>query len=154
MADANDSLSNLDPPTAVNASLLPGTDNTYDLGSAPLQWKRLYVKQAATDLIPETDNSIELGSATKRWKKLYLRADSGAAIEQYKDGVSPAKVWELDYRGLVRDEFSGTATLTPADEGNPDVVQVTLPRYIGSDFVVFVCGAMGSVTVNGTIYDV
>jgi len=137
-----------------NQNLLPGSDNTYDLGSSSYQWKRLYIKQAATDLIPENDNSIDLGSASNRWKKLYLRADSGTAIEQYKDGMSPAKVWELDHRGITRSEFEGTATLTPADEGNPDVIQVTLPRYIECDFVVFVCGAMGAVSKNTTIYDV
>ena len=69
--------------------------------------------------------------------------------------ANATEIWRADQDiGLTRDEFSGTATLTPANVGNPDVVGVTLPRYVGSDFVVFVCGAMGSVTVNGTIYDV
>ena len=108
MADANDKLSNLDPPTAINADLLPGTDN-----------------------------NIELGSSTKRWKKLYLRADSGTAIEQYKDGASPAKVLELDYRGLVRDQFSGEAELTDddlADIGTPDSLGVQfMPGQTGLD---------------------
>src|SRR5260221_12646499 len=35
----NKSLSNLTSPTAVNISLLPGTDNTIDLGSSLLRWK-------------------------------------------------------------------------------------------------------------------
>ncbi len=137
-----------------NQNLLPGTDNTYDLGSAALQWKRLYVKQAATDLIPETDNSIELGSATKRWKKLYLRADSGTAIEQYKDGVSPAKVWELDHQGITRSGFEGMTTLTPAAAGNPDYVTVQLPRFIGCDFVVTLTGNRAIATADSTDYEI
>lgn len=124
MPYANDSLNNL-ANVAINASLLPGTDN-----------------------------SIELGSASKRWKKLYLRADSGTAIEQYKDGVSPAKVWELDYRGLVRDKFAGEAELTDddlADIGTPDSLQVQfMPGQTGLDddnFRVHVTG-QGAVLVQ------
>jgi len=99
------------------------------------------------NLVPGSDNTYDLGTTSARWKDLFLRH----GVKLYD---ASSNIWELDYRGITRSGFEGTATLTPADEGNPDVVQVTLPRYIGSDFVVFVCGAMGSVTVNGTTYDV
>ena len=39
---ANKSLSNLTAPTAVNVNLLPGTNNTVDLGSSSLGWKDVY----------------------------------------------------------------------------------------------------------------
>ncbi len=42
-AQANTSLSNLTSPTAVNQSLLPGTDNSKDLGSSSKSWKNLYL---------------------------------------------------------------------------------------------------------------
>ena len=63
-------------------------------------------------------------------------------------------IWELDYRGITRSGFEGTAVLTPASLGSPDVVEVTLPRYIGCDFVTFVCGGKGVVTKNSTSYDI
>src|SRR3954465_14549651 len=42
-AQANQKLSNLTSPTAVNQSLQPGTNNSIDLGSSTLQWKNLYL---------------------------------------------------------------------------------------------------------------
>src|SRR6266487_1888825 len=43
---ANQKLSNLTSPTAVNQSLLPGTNNTINLGSNNLRWKNLYLGNA------------------------------------------------------------------------------------------------------------
>src|SRR6266498_2693732 len=43
---ANQKLSNLTSPTAVNQSLLPGTNNTINLGSNSLRWKNLYLGNA------------------------------------------------------------------------------------------------------------
>ena len=43
---ANTSLSNLVHPTAVNAHLLPGLSNMYDLGSAGFSWRSLYLNDA------------------------------------------------------------------------------------------------------------
>src|SRR6266487_6319433 len=46
---ANRKLSNLTSPTAVNQSLLPGTDNTLNLGSGgrgALSWNNLYLGNA------------------------------------------------------------------------------------------------------------
>jgi len=126
MADANDSLSNL-VDTEINKTLRPGS--AYDAG-------------------------IDLGTSSRRWRRLYLGKDSGDGIILHDTNSNT--LWELDYRGITRSEFEGTATLTPAAPDNPDVVQVTLPRYIGSDFVVLVCGAMGSVTKGdpAVTYDV
>src|SRR6266542_4864708 len=45
-AQANQKLSNLTSPTAVNQSLLPGTNNTINLGSNNLRWKNLYLGNA------------------------------------------------------------------------------------------------------------
>ena len=101
------------------------------------------------NVVPGSGNTYDLGTASARWKDIFLR--HGARLYD-----ASASIWELAPEGLTRDEFSGTATLTPADVGNPDVVQVTLPRYIECDFVVLVCGAMGSVTKGdpAVTYDV
>jgi trimeric autotransporter adhesin len=40
---ANTKLSNLVPPTAINADLLPGTTNSRELGSSGLSWRNLYL---------------------------------------------------------------------------------------------------------------
>ena len=50
IAQANQQLSNLVSPTAVNVNLLPNQDNKRDLGSAPKSWRSLYL-----------DSSIFLG---------------------------------------------------------------------------------------------
>jgi hypothetical protein len=42
-SQANVTLSNLTSPTAVNVSLLPGTDNTRNLGSSSKSWKDIYL---------------------------------------------------------------------------------------------------------------
>ena len=42
-AQANQTLSNLTSPTAVNQSLLPGTTNALDLGSNTKRWKNIYL---------------------------------------------------------------------------------------------------------------
>jgi trimeric autotransporter adhesin len=43
---ANRSLSNLTAPTAVNADLLPGINNTFNLGSPSFGWRSLYLTDA------------------------------------------------------------------------------------------------------------
>lgn len=45
---ANQSLSNLTSPTAINQTLLPGVTNSIDLGSASNQWRSLYLGTGAT----------------------------------------------------------------------------------------------------------
>jgi hypothetical protein len=42
-AQANKSLSNLTSPTAINQSLLPGINNSINLGSSSKSWKDLYL---------------------------------------------------------------------------------------------------------------
>ncbi len=77
---ANTALSNL-ASVAINASLLPGSDNTIDLGSAAKQWRDAFINRIRdtvsvvfdTPLIPpETDNTTDIGSTSKTFKDLYL----------------------------------------------------------------------------------
>jgi hypothetical protein len=42
-AQANQSLSNLTAPTAVNKDLKPNTNNTKDLGGALISWRNIYL---------------------------------------------------------------------------------------------------------------
>jgi hypothetical protein len=43
-SQANQTLSNLTSPTAVNITLLPNSTNTKNLGSSGLSWKNLYLR--------------------------------------------------------------------------------------------------------------
>ena len=67
-AQANQKLSNLSP-TAVNQSLLPGTNNSINLGSTSLRWKTLhlenylYLKGSLTMHRPGTTNFFAGGNA-------------------------------------------------------------------------------------------
>jgi hypothetical protein len=51
-AQANQRLSNLISPTAVNQSLLPGANDVKNLGSDFFQWKDLYIHQVFLDEVP------------------------------------------------------------------------------------------------------
>lgn len=68
-AQANQKLSNLTSPTAVNQSLLPGTNNTINLGSISQRWKNihlgnaLYLKGSLTLHTPGTANFFAGGFA-------------------------------------------------------------------------------------------
>ena len=42
---ANITLNNLTSPTAINASLLPGTNNAFNLGSSGFKWDAAYINQ-------------------------------------------------------------------------------------------------------------
>jgi hypothetical protein len=61
-AQANQKLSNLTSPTAINQSLLPGVNNTINLGKDSLRWKNvylgnaLYLKGAISIHMPGTNN--------------------------------------------------------------------------------------------------
>ncbi|MBC7867618.1 MAG: hypothetical protein H7X88_08795, partial [Gloeobacteraceae cyanobacterium ES-bin-316] len=61
-AQANQSLSNLTAPTAVNQDLLPDLSNTRNLGGTGIAWKRLfindrlYMKGKIVIQIPGTNN--------------------------------------------------------------------------------------------------
>ncbi len=47
-AQANQSLSNLTVPTAVNTALLPGIDNSINFGSSAMRWKKIYTADDAS----------------------------------------------------------------------------------------------------------
>ena len=86
----------------VSSSIIPDTNNTFDLGSSAKQWKDLYVDGIAyidsiggadvvnigtasftnitSSLIPGNDDALDLGSSIKQWKNLYI--DGIAYIDQ------------------------------------------------------------------------
>lgn len=79
---------------AVSSSLIPETDNTWDLGSSTHEYKDLYIDGTAnidtlaadtgsmdvlvvnnwvsSSLTPDVDDAYDLGSATNQWKDLYI----------------------------------------------------------------------------------
>ena len=81
--------------TSINQSLLPDTDNYYDLGSSTKQWARIWIDTIAYvdylsmggaidmnaevivdsgDITPTTTNTKDLGSASKNWQKLWVQS--------------------------------------------------------------------------------
>tara|TARA_R110001592_G_scaffold178100_2_gene418721 strand:+ start:57 stop:1949 length:1893 start_codon:yes stop_codon:yes gene_type:complete len=80
----------------ISSSLIPGTDNIFDLGSSTQEWKDLYIDGVAyidsasltntdiskvnSDLIPLVTNVKDLGTSTLQWKDLYV--DGVAYIDQ------------------------------------------------------------------------
>lgn len=77
---ANTALSNL-ASVAINASLLPGTDNAIDLGSSSKRWRDAYIVRLRdttkivvdTPLVePNTDNTTDIGTSSKTVRDLYL----------------------------------------------------------------------------------
>ena len=86
------------PALTASVTVVPGVDNTYDLGTAALSWKDLHVQGTATigtlsltslanniiipivsesmavsgSITPGLDDTFDLGSSLKEWKDLYL----------------------------------------------------------------------------------
>lgn len=91
MADANDKLSNLDPPTTVNQSLIPGTDNSIDLGTNLKRWKKLYLTSGVELWLP-SDTA-----------KIWELASQGITRSQYegKAVVMLAEFCGQDYVGIA-----------------------------------------------------
>ena len=66
----------------LSSHLIPGADNTYDLGEAttPKRWRDLYLAGAikalaggvAVHLLPNANATYELGSGTMKWSNLYV----------------------------------------------------------------------------------
>ena len=66
----------------LSSHLIPGADNTYDLGEAttPKRWRDLYLAGAikalgggvAVNLLPNANATYDLGSSTLKWSNLYL----------------------------------------------------------------------------------
>jgi len=99
------------------------------------------------NVVPGTDNTYDLGTSSARWKDLFLR--HGAKLYD-----ASSNIWELDYRGIVRDKFAGEAELTDddlADIGTPDSLAVQfMPGETGlgdDNFRVHVTG-QGAILVT------
>jgi len=84
-AQANKTLSNLTSPTAVNQSLLPGTNNTINLGSSSLRWKNLnlgnalYLKGNITIHAPGTESFFAGSNAGNT----SVTGDNNTGVGQY-----------------------------------------------------------------------
>ena len=87
-----------EPALTASVTVVPGVDNTYDLGTAALSWKNLHVQGTATigtlaltqlanniiiplvsqsmaisgSITPSLDDTFDLGSSAREWKDLYL----------------------------------------------------------------------------------
>jgi hypothetical protein len=61
-------------------NLLPGADNTYDIGSVAIRWRDIYLAGAIKALaggcsvhfLPNADNTYNLGAVAIRWGNLYV----------------------------------------------------------------------------------
>ncbi len=85
--NANDTLSNLVSPTAVNQHLSPGADNTYDLGVGTThEWRDIWIDGIAfidtldagrtLSLIPFLDDTYDLGDGTHHFRDFFLSGDA------------------------------------------------------------------------------
>lgn len=74
--NANQTLSNLKSPTAINQDLLPSANNIRSLGSSPLKWQSLYVN----NLIVTNDaniNGVTVGRGNANNNTNIVLGDSG-----------------------------------------------------------------------------
>ena len=86
----------------VSSSIIPYTDNTYDLGSAALQWNVAHLTTASVahiqskaggtvvvsgSLNPLNDDKHDLGSVTREWKDVY--SDGVAYLSQISASALP-----------------------------------------------------------------
>ena len=87
-----------------SGNLLPGADDTYNLGSAVAEWRDLYIDHTAyidtldndmlivaavqSDLTPSADDTYNLGSDTLQWQ--YLWVDGIAYVDAFGESLIPA----------------------------------------------------------------
>ena len=75
--------------SAISTSMVPDTNNAYDIGTNLLKWKDAYFAGTVntvgivsdsitvnTEIIPDAGDGATLGSATKEWSDLYLADES------------------------------------------------------------------------------
>ena len=98
----------------ISGSIIPGIDNTFDLGSSLKEFKDLFIDGTAnidlglidsasvgfisSSLVPYTDDTYNLGSSTKEWKDLFIDgtanidtlAADNAAINQHTSNFLPS----------------------------------------------------------------
>ena len=101
------------PALTASVTIVPGVDNTYDLGTAALSWKDLHVQGTATignlsltslanniiiplvsksmtisgSITPSLDNTFDLGSSTNEFKDLFI--DGTASIDILGTAADP-----------------------------------------------------------------
>ena len=82
-------------------SVLPRTDNVYNLGSALKRWATIYVGSLVPSgsIIPDTDNAYGLGSLTNRWRTGYF----GTSVSSTQFISGPGSLSEPAYRGFDAD---------------------------------------------------
>lgn len=116
---ANDTLSNLTSPTAINQDLLPAAHNTQSLGAAGDQFAELHILsiQSSNDLVPDG----ETGSFVQNDQTIYLRPDSASPNYQM---VLNSETVNMDPDG------SGLAIGT---SGNSSIVNVTQLNMQGAN---------------------
>lgn len=142
---ANQTLSNLTGPTAVNQSLIPGTNNTLNLGSGANQWGSLFLGTGATFSFLGTGVVKSNGSGVLSSSAVVnADIDAAAAIARTKIAAgTPNQVIINDGSGVL----SGETYLDRTRGGTGITSTATFP----ASGTVATVPAAGVVKSNGTV---
>ena len=149
---ANTALSNLSS-VAINTSLLPTSDDDYNLGSSTKKWHNLYLGGGASRIYfgtgyiygggnfsftktcqPNTSNSYDLGTASYNWRHLYLDRNIYMDTSQYI-------FWGSDYIYCNGSEFRISDDLRPTSNES---------YYLGTSSYKWLGGNFKYLNIHGT----
>lgn len=117
-AGANKNLSNLNAPTSINASLLPGTNNTLDLGSSALAWRNGYFAGNIGIGTSAPNNRLKVvDSSTINVVEITNKNNAGFSTTSYTDAVGANKA-AFGYANPSASLFPGTTFIN----SSPDLV--------------------------------
>lgn len=107
-------------------TLLPQTDNTYDLGSATYAWKDVYIDgtTVAGPIRPVANNSHDLGDTTYKWQDLWLAGyayfgSSAVGITTSSSGLT------FQTGSLLRCSIDSSGHFVPASDNAYDLGNAT-----------------------------
>lgn len=123
---ANTFLSNLSSPTAINQDLIPGTSGDKNLGSAALEWNRLFTE--AVEFVVGGTLSGGVVNMTGNASDLFINVPTGGNIEINENAVARI-VLDFGTNSLDLDNvdviLSNTGVLTLEGSGGvPDTLQL------------------------------
>ncbi|MDD5502463.1 MAG: hypothetical protein PHH26_03245, partial [Candidatus Thermoplasmatota archaeon] len=140
---------------AVN--LTPQVNNTYNLGSATVSWKNLYVSSTAYmaginaggTITPRTTLAYDLGTSSNYWRKLFVKNVSSTNIDAL-GYVSTTKLYLAGSQFVPGNYFvqGGNAFAATGTLGTTDNYNLTFKTNNTSKMTILSGGNVGIGTVN------
>lgn len=144
----------------INSSIIPETDNTYDLGSVTQEWRNLYIDGTANidslvadtaDINGGTIDNTAIGVSTASTGNFSTLSINGTAITataeelNYTDGVTSNIQTQLNTKApIASPTFTGSVTIPTVDINGGAIDNTTIGTTTAST------GNFSTLSINGT----